>query len=125
MGNVIGDAVLICIFLIWPPLEQNAFLQETAEEWEQCERKLKDVRVWIEKTGAQLDSVPHKKKPLRDQLGLCEKFTADTSIQKSKISMSVEKLQVRSSLPHTHTQNNCSVISQPSSGVCISTFLTH
>lgn len=74
---------------------QNAFLQETAEEWEQCERKLKDVRAWIDKTVALLDSVPHKKKPLRDQHGLLEKYLADTSIQKTKISMSVEKLQVR------------------------------
>lgn len=69
-------------------------LQETAEEWEQCERKMKDVRTWIEKTKGTLDSAQHKKKSLRDQLGLAEKFLADISIQKTKITMSVEKLQV-------------------------------
>lgn len=69
-------------------------LQETAEEWEQCERKMKDVRTWIEKTKGTLDSPQHKKKSLRDQLGLAEKFLADVSIQKIKITMSVEKLQV-------------------------------
>lgn len=74
--------------------EQNAFLQETSEEWEQCERKLKDVRAWIDKTATLLESAPQKKKPLRDQHGLCEKYLADVSIQKTKISMSVEKLQV-------------------------------
>lgn len=73
---------------------QNALLQETAEEWEQCERKLKDVRTWIDKTSSQLDSPQHKKKPLRDQLGICEKYLFDTSNQKTKITMSIEKLQV-------------------------------
>lgn len=73
---------------------QNALLQETAEEWEQCEKKLKDVRTWIDKTKSVLESPQHKKKPLRDQLGLCEKYLADSSIQKTKIQMSIEKLQV-------------------------------
>lgn len=73
---------------------QNALLQETTEEWEQCEKKLKDVRTWIDKTKTSLESPQHKKKPLRDQLGLCEKYLADVSIQKTKITMSVEKLQV-------------------------------
>lgn len=73
---------------------QNALLQETAEEWEQCERKLKDVRTWIDKTSSQLESPQHKKKPLRDQLGICEKYLFDTSNQKTKITMSIEKLQV-------------------------------
>lgn len=73
---------------------QNALLQETTEEWEQCEKKLKDIRTWIEKTKNTLESPQHKKKPLRDQLGLCEKLIADISIQKTKITLSVEKLQV-------------------------------
>lgn len=73
---------------------QNALLQETTEEWEQCEKKLKDIRTWIEKTRNTLESPQHKKKPLRDQLGLCEKLIADISIQKTKITLSVEKLQV-------------------------------
>lgn len=81
-------------------LFQNALLQETAEEWEQCEKKLKDVRTWIEKTKTVIESPQQKKKPLRDQLGLCEKYLADSSIQKTKIQMSIEKLQVIVLAPH-------------------------
>lgn len=73
---------------------QNALLQETSEEWEQCERKMKDVRSWIEKARQNLDSPQNKKKPLRDQHGIREKMLSDIEIQKTKISMSVEKLQV-------------------------------
>lgn len=76
-------------------IQQNSLLQETSEEWEQCEKKLKDVRSWIEKTKQLLESQQQKKKPLRDQLGLCEKTLADVAIQKTKITLSVEKLQVR------------------------------
>lgn len=75
-------------------LERNALLQETSEEWEQCEKKMKDVRSWIEKTTVALDSPQNKKKPLRDQHALREKMLADIQIQKTKISLSVEKLQV-------------------------------
>ncbi|XP_074030429.1 muscle-specific protein 300 kDa isoform X10 [Leptinotarsa decemlineata] len=75
-------------------LERNALLQETSEEWEQCEKKIKDVRSWIEKTKTALDSQQNKKKPLRDQHGLREKMLADIQIQKTKISLSVEKLQL-------------------------------
>ncbi|XP_064211053.1 muscle-specific protein 300 kDa isoform X18 [Tribolium castaneum] len=75
-------------------LERNALLQETSEEWEQCEKKMKDVRGWIEKTTTTLDSQQNKKKPLRDQHALCEKMLADIQIQKTKISLSVEKLQL-------------------------------
>lgn len=73
---------------------QNGLLQETAEEWEQCERKMKDVRSWMEKTRTSLESQQNKKKPLRDQHALREKMLADIQIQKTKISLSVEKLQV-------------------------------
>lgn len=75
-------------------VSQNALLQETCEEWEQCEKKLKDIRTWMDKTKTTLESPQHKKKPLRDQLGLCEKLIADISIQRTKITLSVEKLQV-------------------------------
>lgn len=74
---------------------QNALLQETSEEWEQCEKKMKDVRHWIDKTKQALESPQNKKKPLRDQLALREKILGDISIQKTKISMSVDKLNVR------------------------------
>lgn len=69
-------------------------MQETFEEWEQCERKLKDIRIWIEKITGIIDSTQFKKKPLRDQHGLCEKYLAEIIGQKTKITLSVEKLQV-------------------------------
>ncbi|XP_055711373.1 muscle-specific protein 300 kDa isoform X7 [Phlebotomus papatasi] len=75
-------------------LERNGLLQETCEEWEQCERKMKEVRAWIDKTKSQLESPQQRKKPLRDQLGIHEKTLADISTQKTKIHMSIEKLQV-------------------------------
>lgn len=64
------------------------------EEWEQCEKKLKDVRAWLDKARQSLDSPLNKKRPLRDQLSLREKMLGDVTIQKTKINMSVEKLQV-------------------------------
>ncbi|KAL5279677.1 hypothetical protein ACFFRR_003964 [Megaselia abdita] len=75
-------------------LERNSLLQETCEEWDQCEKKIKDIRSWIEKTRNALDSPQHKKKPLRDQLGYCEKTVADINIQKTKLRLSIEKLEV-------------------------------
>lgn len=73
---------------------QNSLLQETCEEWDQCEKKIKDIRSWMEKTKTSLDSPQHKKKPLRDQLGYCEKTVADINIQKTKLRLSIEKLEV-------------------------------
>lgn len=73
---------------------QNTLLQETFEEWEQCERKLKDIRAWIDKITGTIESIQFKKKPLRDQHGLCEKYLAEIIGQKTKITLSVEKLQV-------------------------------
>lgn len=64
------------------------------EEWEQCEKKLKDVKAWLEKARQNLDSPLNKKRPLRDQLSLREKMLGDVTIQKTKINMSIEKLQV-------------------------------
>lgn len=76
-------------------------LQETFEEWEQCERKLKDIRVWIEKVTGTIESNQFKKKPLRDQHGLCEKYLAEIIGQKTKITLSVEKLQVILNIEHS------------------------
>lgn len=73
---------------------QNSLLQETSEEWEQYEKKSKDVRSWIEKTKSSLESPQNRKKPLRDQHALREKLVNDCQIQKSKITLSVEKLQL-------------------------------
>ncbi|XP_034241824.1 uncharacterized protein LOC117645652 isoform X2 [Thrips palmi] len=75
-------------------LERNALLQETSEEWERCERKMKDVRSWMEKTQQSLDSPQNRKRPLRDQHANREKMLADASTQKTKIALSVEKLQI-------------------------------
>ena len=73
---------------------QNSLLNEACEEWDQCERKIKDIRSWIDKTKQSLDSAQHKKKPLRDQLGFCEKTAADINVQKTKLRLSIEKLEV-------------------------------
>jgi nesprin-1 len=75
-------------------LERHSLLLETSEEWDQYEKKLKDVRVWIDKTNIALESAHQKKKSIRDQLGLLEKYSADIVVQRTKISLSSEKLQV-------------------------------
>lgn len=75
-------------------LQRYSLLQEASEEWDQCEKKIKDIRSWIDKTKTVLESPPHKKKPLRDQLGYCEKTIADINVQKTKLSLSIEKLEV-------------------------------
>ncbi|XP_018395829.1 PREDICTED: nesprin-1 isoform X2 [Cyphomyrmex costatus] len=75
-------------------LERNALLQEASEEWEQCERKMKDVRSWMEKAKQTLELPQNKKKPLRDQHAIREKMLSDIAIQKTKITISVEKLEV-------------------------------
>ncbi|XP_066158002.1 muscle-specific protein 300 kDa isoform X10 [Euwallacea fornicatus] len=75
-------------------LERNALLQETSEEWEQCEKKMKEARTWAEKARTALESPQNKKKPLRDQHAIREKMLADIHIQKTKISLSIEKLQL-------------------------------
>lgn len=73
---------------------QNALLQETTEEWEQCDRKLRETQGWIDKTKQESDRDAGKRKPLRDQLAAKEKTIADVAIQKTKIALAVEKLQV-------------------------------
>lgn len=55
---------------------------------------MKDVKAWIEKSKTNLESAQNKKRPLRDQHAMREKMLADIQIQKTKISMSIEKLQV-------------------------------
>ncbi|XP_029680499.1 nesprin-1 isoform X2 [Formica exsecta] len=75
-------------------LERNALLQEASEEWEQCERKMKDARNWMEKAKQTLESPQNKKKSLRDQHAIREKMLSDIAIQKTKITISVEKLEV-------------------------------
>lgn len=74
-------------------------MEEAYEEWEQCEQKLKDIRAWIDKITISIEGNQFKKKPLRDQHGLCEKYLAEINGQKTKITLSVEKLQVTSRQP--------------------------
>ena len=74
--------------------EVMALLQEMAEEWEQCEKKSKDVAGWIEKTRLSLENPLNKKRSLRDQLTSREKVLADVTIQRTKLVMAMEKLQV-------------------------------
>ena len=69
-------------------------LQEMTEEWEQCERKQKDTREWIEKARQSLDSLQNKKRPIREQLALRERMSSDVAIQRTKVAMAVDKLQV-------------------------------
>lgn len=77
---------------------QTALLSELTEEWEQCEKKLKEISSFIEKTKQTLSVPPGKKRTLRDQLASKEKIIADITIQKNKLTMSIEKLEVGISL---------------------------
>merc|ERR1719295_1228299 len=75
-------------------MERNALLQELTEEWEQCERKLKETRAWTAKARDSLESLQNKKRPIRDQLSLREKVMNDVVIQRKRALMALEKLQV-------------------------------
>ena len=55
---------------------------------------MKDVRSWMEKAKQTLELPQNKKKPLRDQHAIREKMLSDIAIQKTKITISVEKLEV-------------------------------
>ncbi|ODN01313.1 Nesprin-1 [Orchesella cincta] len=75
-------------------LERNSLIQETAEEWEQCERKFREAQNWLEKAKQGLENPAGKRKPLRDQLAAREKLIADIHVQRTKIGLALEKLQV-------------------------------
>jgi len=55
---------------------------------------MKEVRAWLDNSRQALDSPQGKKRPLRDQLAQRDKMLASASTQKTKIALSVEKLQV-------------------------------
>jgi len=74
---------------------QNALLHETCEEWEQFEKKLKEVKSFIDKSQSSIESSANKKRTLREQHDMREKMLADITIQRKKITLSTEKLQVR------------------------------
>lgn len=67
---------------------------ELTEEWDQYEKKIKDVYSWIKKSRATFESPQYRNRPLRDQLVFLEKTLADITTQKTKITISFEKLQV-------------------------------
>lgn len=73
---------------------QNAMLQEMTEEWEQCERKIKESHDWINKSKDALESLQNKRLPIRDQLALRDRISGEVPSQRSKVIMSLEKLQV-------------------------------
>lgn len=75
-------------------VERSALLAELAEEWEQCERKLKETQSWAAKARDSLESAQNKKRPIREQLNLREKMCNDITIQRKRALMALEKLQV-------------------------------
>ncbi len=71
-------------------------LQEMTEEWEQCERKLRECREWCQRSRQSLlDPLHARRRPLRDQVAAGERAAAEVAVQKQKAVMAVEKLQVR------------------------------
>ena len=75
-------------------MEKNATLQEMTEEWDQCEKKLKETKAWISKAQDSLDSLQNKKRSIRDQLNMRDKMLSDITIQKKRAQMALEKLKV-------------------------------
>ena len=72
-----------------------SLLQELTEEWEQCERKMRDVHAWCSTSRTALESQQARRRPLRDQLAFCEKMSSDNGIQRTRLAMAVDKLGVR------------------------------
>lgn len=81
-------------FIIFFVHLKNSLLLELTEEWDQYERKIKDVYNWIKKSRTMFESSQYKTRPLRDQHVYLEKTLADIMTQKTKITISFEKLQV-------------------------------
>ena len=75
-------------------MEKNATLLEMTEEWDQCEKKLKETKSWISKGWDNLESLQNKKRPIRDQINMREKMLSDITIQKKRADMALEKLKV-------------------------------
>lgn len=67
---------------------------ELTEEWDQYDKKIKDVYGWIKKSQSTIESSQYRNRPLRDRLVFLEKTLADITSQKTKITISYEKLQV-------------------------------
>eukprot|EP00096_Caligus_rogercresseyi_P014034 TRINITY_DN6581_c0_g1_i1.p1 TRINITY_DN6581_c0_g1~~TRINITY_DN6581_c0_g1_i1.p1 ORF type:complete len:736 (+),score=268.87 TRINITY_DN6581_c0_g1_i1:144-2210(+) len=77
--------------------EKTAMIQELTEEWDQCERKIKEVQAWMTDSRASLSgsaSSSGKKRSLREQFAQREKTFGDITIARTKINMALEKLKV-------------------------------
>jgi len=53
-----------------------------------------DVQGWCESSRGALESQQARRRPLRDQLAFCEKMSSDNGIQRTRLSMAVDKLGV-------------------------------
>lgn len=69
-------------------------LNELAEEWERCENKVREIRIWMGKERSNLESIPSKRKPLRDQLASRETLLGEIDNQRVKVALSLDKLEV-------------------------------
>jgi len=69
---------------------QSALLQEVSEEYEQMTVKMKEASAFLDK----LKTPSGKPKGLRDHLVSLEKLTADIHVNKSKLELASEKLEV-------------------------------
>ncbi|XP_058454306.1 muscle-specific protein 300 kDa isoform X9 [Malaya genurostris] len=102
LKNKLHEADTVKVNMETTLFERNLFLQETTEEWQQYEHKIKSVNEWIKESYETLSSPEMKIKPLRDQLRILDQMLADISAQKIKVNMSLEKLQV-----HFHSEIIC------------------
>ena len=75
-------------------MEKNAVLSEMTEEWDQCDKKLKETKAWTAKARDSLETLANKKRPLRDQLNMREKMASDIRVQSKRATMALEKLKV-------------------------------
>ena len=94
LGDKLGEVEREKVELEGQLMEKNAVLQEMTEEWDQCEKKLKETASWAVKARESLDSLQNRKRPLRDQLNLRDKMLSDITIQRKRAVMALEKLKV-------------------------------
>ena len=64
LGDRLSDAEREKVDIESSLMEKNAVLQEMTEEWDQCEKKLKEARTWISKAQDSLDSLQNKKRAI-------------------------------------------------------------
>jgi len=94
LGDKLSDAEREKVDIESSLMEKNAILQEMTEEWDQCEKKLKEAKSWTSKAHDSLESLQNKKRPIRDQLNMRDKMLSDITIQRKRAVMALEKLKV-------------------------------